>query len=226
MKALAARWADPGLSRRWSSSVGYKALVAGSGLISAGWCALHVLGNAAAFSGPAALDGYAAWLRKGAGVPLWGLRCALAAVFGLHVTLGIQLWRRARAARPTRYRVSSASATPVASRLLRGGGVLLGAFIVFHVLHINYGWLHPHFVRGRVYENLLAAFASPGVVAIYLLGSLLVALHLAHGLGAAAASLGWQAPGATSRRLALALGAAIGIGFAAAPLAMAFGVLR
>jgi succinate dehydrogenase / fumarate reductase cytochrome b subunit len=226
MKALAARWATPELSKSWSSSVGYKALVAGSGLLSAGWCALHVLGNAAAFSGPAALDGYAAWLRQGAGVPLWGLRCALLAVFGLHVTLALQLWRRARAARPMPYRVSSAAATPLASRLLRWGGVLLGAFIVFHVLHINYGWLHPHFVRGRVYENLLAAFASPLVVAVYLLGSLLVAVHLAHGLSAAAASLGWRAPSATSRRLALALGTAIGLGFAAAPLAMGFGVLR
>ena len=226
MKALAARWAVPEWSRGWSSSVGYKALVAGSGLLSAGWCALHVLGNAAAFSGPAALDGYAAWLRQGAGVPLWGLRSALLGVFGLHVTLPLHLWRRARAARPTPYRVTSSTATPVASRLLRWGGVLLGAFIVFHVLHINYGWLHPSFVRGRVYENLLAAFASPLVVSVYLLGSLLVAVHLAHGLGAAAASLGWRAPGALSRRLALALAAAIGIGFAAAPLAMALGVLR
>jgi succinate dehydrogenase / fumarate reductase, cytochrome b subunit len=222
MKALAARWA-PGV---WSSSVGYKALAASSGLLSAGWCALHVLGNAAAFSGPAALDAYAAWLRRGAGVPLWGLRCLLLVLFGAHVTLGLHLWRRAQAARPIRYRVSSAAATPLASRLLRGGGVALGAFIVFHVLHVNYGWLHPHFVRGRVYENLLVAFASPVVVAVYVLGSVLLAVHLAHGLSAAAASLGWRAPSVSSRRLALAFGAAIGIGFAAAPLAMGLGVLR
>jgi len=105
-------------------------------------------------------------------------------------------------------------------------GALLGTFMVFHVLHINYGWLHPHFLRGRVYQNLLTAFASPVVVAAYVLGSVLLALHLAHGLAAAAASLGWRAPSATSRRLALAFGAAIGVGFAAAPLAMGLGVLR
>lgn len=222
MKALAARWANAGLG----TSVGYKALAASSGLLSAAWCALHVLGNAAAFSGPAALDTYAAWLRKGSGVPLWGMRCAVLALFGTHVALGLGLWWRARAARPTRYRISSAAATPLASRLLRWGGVGLAAFIAFHVLHVNYGWLHPHFVRGRVYENLLAAFASPLMVAVYLLGSLLVALHLAHGLAAAAASLGWWAPSVTSRRLALAVGAALGLGFAATPLAMALGVLR
>jgi succinate dehydrogenase / fumarate reductase, cytochrome b subunit len=222
MKALAARWASAG----WSSSVGYKALAAISGLLSAGWCALHVLGNAAAFSGPAALDGYAALLRQGAGVPLWGMRCALLVLFGAHVTFGLCLWRRAQRARPTRYRVSSAAATPLASRLLRWGGAALGAFIVFHVLHVNYGWLHPHFVRGRVYENLLVAFASPAVVGVYVLGSLLVAMHLAHGLSAAASSLGWWAPSTRSRRCALAFGAAIGIGFATAPLAMGFGVLR
>jgi succinate dehydrogenase / fumarate reductase cytochrome b subunit len=222
MKALAARWANGG----WSTSVGVKALAAASGLLSAGWCTLHVLGNAAAFSGSAALDRYAAWLRQGASVPLWGMRCALLVLFGAHVTLGLRLWWRARAARPTPYRVSSASATPLVSRWLRWGGVALGAFVIFHVLHVNYGWLLPQFVRGRVYENLLAAFASPVVVAVYVLGSALVALHLAHGLGAAAASLGWWAPSATGRRLALAFGTAIGIGFAAAPLAMALGVLR
>jgi succinate dehydrogenase / fumarate reductase cytochrome b subunit len=226
MKALAARWATTASSMVWSSSVGKKALVASSGLLSAGWCALHVLGNAAAFAGPAALDGYAARLRTAASVPLWGMRSVLLVLFGLHVTLGLNLWWRAQAARPIGYRVSSAAATPFASRLLRWGGALLGTFLVFHVLHINYGWLHPHFVRGHVYENLRVAFASPVVVAVYVLGSLLVALHLAHGLGAAAASLGWRAPSATSRRLALACGAAIGLGFAAAPLAMGLGVLR
>ena len=222
MKALAARWANAG----WSSSVGYKALLASSGLLAAAWCALHVLGNAAAFAGPAALDRYAAWLRKGAGVPLWGMRCALLVLVGAHVTLGLCLWGRAQAARPTRYRVSSAAATPLAARVLRWGGATLGAFVVFHVLHINYGWLHPHFVRGRVYENLLAAFASPVVVALYVLGALLVAFHLAHGLAAAASSLGWRPPSVTSRRVALAFGTAIGIGFAAVPLAMGLGVLR
>jgi succinate dehydrogenase / fumarate reductase cytochrome b subunit len=226
MKALAARRAGAVSSTGWSSSVGKKALAASSGLLAAGWCALHVLGNATAFAGPAALDGYAAWLRKGASVPLWGMRALLLVLFGAHVSWGLWLWWRAKAARPTRYRVSSAAATPFASRLLRWGGALLGTFLVFHVLHINYGWLHPHFVRGHVYENLRAAFASPVVVVVYVLGSLLVALHLAHGLAAAAASLGWRAPSATSRRLALACGAAIGIGFAAAPLAMGLGVLR
>jgi succinate dehydrogenase / fumarate reductase cytochrome b subunit len=226
MKALAARRASAVLSTGWSSSVGKKALAASSGLLLSGWCGLHVLGNAAAFAGPAALDGYAAWLRKAAGVPLWGVRSLLLVLFGAHVTWGLCLGWRARAARPTRYRVSSTAATPLASRLLRWGGALLGTFIVFHVLHINYGWLHPHFLRGRVYQNLLTAFASPVVLAVYVLGSVLLALHLAHGLAAAAASLGWRAPSATSRRLALAFGAAIGVGFAAAPLAMGLGVLR
>ena len=222
MKALAA----PRAKAELRTSVGHKALVASSGLLGAGWCTLHVLGNAAAFSGPAALDRYAAWLRQGASVPLWGMRCVLLVLLAGHVALGLCSWWRARTARPIRYRVSSATASPLAARLLRWSGVGLGAFIVGHVLHLNYGWLHPHFVRGRVYENLLAAFASPLVVGVYLLASLLVAVHLAHGLAAAASSLGWWAPSVASRRLALALGVAIGVGFAATPLALALGVLR
>jgi succinate dehydrogenase / fumarate reductase cytochrome b subunit len=222
MKALAARW----VGAAGVSSVAYKALAALTGLLSAGWCALHVLGNAAAFSGPAALDGYAAWLRRAAAVPLWGMRLSLLSLFGAHVSVGLVLWCRARASRPTPYRITSARAMSFASRLVRASGLVLLSFIVYHVLHVNYGWLHPHFVRGHVYDNLRYAFMSPLVVAVYLLGSLLVALHLAHGFAAAVSSLGWLPPSTATRRMAVVFAAVIGVGFAATPLSMALGVLR
>lgn len=213
------------LYRSLRTSVGCKALVAASGLIFAAWCALHVLGNFAVFAGPAALDGYAAWLRRGYGVPLWGMRLALATVIGAHAALALLLWRRASAARSQRYRQRSRTNTSLASRAVRWCGVGLGGFLVFHVLHVNFGLLLPGFVRGQVYANMARAFASWPMLALYLLASLLVGVHLAHGFGAALSSLGWFAPSATTRRLGLLLALPFVVGFAAAPLALGLGVL-
>ncbi len=209
-----------------ATSVGRKALVAASGLVFAGWCALHVLGNAAAFAGPAALDGYAAWLRRGFGLPLWGLRLGLLAVAGSHVVLALALWRRARAARPAGYRLERALAPSFATRAVRWCGLALGLFTVFHVLHINYGVALPGFVRGEVYQNLQLAFRSPLMTAVYVLASLLLGLHLSHGLGAALSSLGWLPVSVWTRRLGAVAGALFVAGFAATPLGMALGVLR
>jgi succinate dehydrogenase cytochrome b subunit len=213
------------LYRALRTSVGRKALVAASGLIFAAWCALHVLGNCAAFAGPEALDGYAAWLRRGLGVPLWGMRLALCSIVALHVVLGLSLWRRARAARGVSYRQISRASISFSSRVVRWCGLGLGAFLVFHVLHVNAGLLLPGFVRGHVYQNMARAFASPPMLGVYLLASVLVGVHLAHGLGAALSSLGWLAPSAATRRLSVVLAVPFVLGFAAAPLAMALGAL-
>lgn len=209
-----------------ATSVGRKALVAGSGLVFAGWCALHVLGNGAAFAGPAALDGYAAWLRRGLGVPLWGLRLALLAIVATHVAVAVGLWRRARAARPAGYRRARAVAASFATRSARWCGVALGVFTVFHVLHINYGVALPGFVRGQVYENLRLAFLSPLMTGLYVLAALLVGLHLSHGVAAALSSLGILPVSTWTRRLAAVFGALLVLGFAATPLGMALGVLQ
>ena len=63
------------------------------------------------------------------------------------------------------------------------------------------------------------------MLAVYLLASLLVGVHLAHGFGAALSSLGWLAPSRVTRRLGLALAVPFVLGFAAAPLALGLGLL-
>jgi succinate dehydrogenase / fumarate reductase, cytochrome b subunit len=209
-----------------ATSAGYKALVALSGLSLCAWCALHILGNGAAFAGPEALDGYAAWLRSGAGVPLWGMRVVLLVVAVAHVGLASSLWLRARAARRERYRLVRHAVPGFAARSMRACGVALGVFIVLHVLHINYGLLLPGFVRGQVYANLVHAFASFAWVVVYVLGSMLLGVHLAHGLGAALSSLGLLSPSVNVRRLAVGLATLCVLGFSATPVAVALGVLQ
>lgn len=211
----------------WRSTVGQKAIAAVSGGLLWGWLVLHVLGNLSAFSGEAAMDRYAAALRA-TGPLLWLVRALLLAALVAHVAVTVALARRARAARPVGYAVVRRRASTVAARAMRWGGVLLLCFIVFHVLHMTFGVLHPSFVPGRVYANLVSGLTRGGMAVLYTAAAGLVALHLLHGLWAALRSLGIaQASAGRLRRPVIAgLAAAMFLGFAAVPVAIALGVVR
>lgn len=202
-----------------------KAVLAASGLLMWGWCYLHLLGNLTAFAGPGALDAYAALLRRGYGLPLWGLRALLGTALLGHVLLAAGLVVRARRARPVRYAVTRYRAASWGSRSMRWSGVLLLSFIVFHVLHLTVGALHPDFRPGQVHANLVRGLDSGPVVVFYLLAAAALGLHLSHGVCAATVSLGWRVSQRKVGRLAAVLGLALGLGFAAVPVAIALGVL-
>lgn len=208
----------------WRSSVGKQAIAAASGLCLFGWLVLHAAGNSLAFAGPAAIDGYAASL-AGAPLLLWAARIGLGLVLVLHVAAVTSLARRARAAHPKRARPSGR--TPwLVSRSLRIGGVALAVFVVLHLLHLTFGTLHPSFERTRVYSNLVSGLAVPWVAVSYVLVSLLVGLHLLHGLWASSFSLGVRRSSSLRRPLGLTLALALSLGLAAVPLAVLLGVIR
>jgi succinate dehydrogenase / fumarate reductase, cytochrome b subunit len=213
--------------RLWSSSVGCKALAAVSGLLLALWVMLHMLAILGAFAGPLAVDGYAASLRR-AGPLLLLMRVGLGALALTHVAAVVALVRRARSARPQRNERSRWRAATLSSRSMRASGVLVLVFIVLHVLHMTLGTLHPWFAAGRVYHNLLTGLAPPPIALAYIAAALLVGLHLGHGLFAAPRALGagLGRSGLPGRRVALALGLAIAVGFSLVPLAVLAGVLR
>src|SRR5262249_3625703 len=132
---------------RWRSTVVEKALVAVSGLALWTWIVLHVAGNLTLFSGPAVADGYGAALRRSPAW-LWAARAGLATALVVHVTGVVSLTRTARAARPRHGTPFPADTSAVASRGMRIGGALLLAFVVYHLLHLTVGVLHPHFEPG------------------------------------------------------------------------------
>ena len=202
-----------------------KWLAALTGLFMAGWLVLHILGNLTAFSGAAAMDGYAAALRR-LGPLLWLVRAALVAAVVVHIAATVSLARRARAARPIRH-VHRWPRGSVASRLMVVGGPLLLVFIVYHLLHITFGVVHPSFVPGHVYANLLDGLAPPLVGALYVVAAVLVGLHLHHGLASALVSFGarWANSGVI-RHLLRGLAVAIAVGFATIPVAVLAGALR
>lgn len=237
----------------WRSTVGKKAVMALTGVLLFGWLLLHVAGNLLVFasaSGPALATQPAATALPGYGsgsiavsVPpidsyaqalhsrpwlLWPMRLGLIMIVGLHIAAAVPLAQRARRARGLRPITRRPEAATLAAHTLRIGGVLLAGFMVFHVLHLTIGTLHPAFIAGSVHHNLVSALRVPAVSAIYLGAVTILALHLAHGLFSAQRSLGLISDSASEPRRLFSRSVALLVwaGFGAIPLAAWCGVLR
>lgn len=211
----------------WRSTVVKKAVMALTGVVLFVWLLLHVSGNLLVFAGPQVVDGYGAALHERPWL-LWPMRAALLLAVGLHIAAAVPLARRAREARGRRYVKPRLQAATFAAHTMRIGGVLLAGFIVFHLLHLTSGTLHPAFIAGGVHHNLVAGLRVPAVAAIYLGAVTVLALHLAHGLFSARRSLGLRNPSRQGPRRLLSAAAAvvIWVGFSVIPVAVLYGAVR
>jgi len=222
----------------YRSSVGKKIMMALSGLILFGFVVGHMLGNLKAFEswdgvGPHPLDTYGEFLRE-FGYPLipeygllWGVRIALLVAVGVHILAAVQLWSQSRSARPDRYRKEKSQVFSYASRTMRWGGVIVAAFVVYHILHFTTGTVHPDFEYGSVYENLVVGFQNPLVSGFYVLAVGALCLHLYHGLWSVFSTLGVQNPRVDRirRPLAAVISGGLFVGFAVVPVAVLAGIL-
>jgi succinate dehydrogenase / fumarate reductase cytochrome b subunit len=212
----------------WASSVVKKAVMAITGLILAAYLVTHVLANLLVFQGPARINAYSALLH-GTGGALWVARAILLAAVILHIVAAVQLTLRRQAARPVGYAGGRTSqVATLASRTIRWGGALVLVFVVYHILHFTIGTVHPDFVEGDPYHNVVAGFRSPPVVLFYLLAMAAVGLHLYHGLWSSGRSLGVSPPSPQplQRKLALVLSGFIWLGFSVIPVAVWLGIVK
>jgi succinate dehydrogenase / fumarate reductase cytochrome b subunit len=179
----------------WDSTVGKKAVMAGTGVVMLLFLVVHMLGNLKIFFGAANFDAYAAWLRT-IGEPvlheswyLWIQRTGLLACVVLHGVAAYQLSRRDLAARPAKY-VHKRPRASYATRTMRWGGVILGLFIVWHILDLTTLTVNPRGQAGHPYENVVADFRVWWVDVVYIVAMLALGLHIRHGFWSAAQTLG------------------------------------
>jgi succinate dehydrogenase / fumarate reductase, cytochrome b subunit len=212
----------------WDSSVGKKVVMAVTGFIMVAYLITHVLANLLVFQGPVHINAYSAFLH-GTGGALWAARLVLLVALVLHVVAALQLTLRRRAARPIGYQAGSEPQVATwGSRTIRWGGGFILVFLIYHILHFTLGTVHPDFIDGDPYHNVILGFRNPLVVIFYLLAMAAVGLHLYHGVWSGGRSLGISRPSPhpMRRRLALVLAVLVWLGFTVIPLAVYGGVVK
>ena len=189
-----------------------------TGLILVGFVIGHLVGNLQIFAHPDKINGYAHFLQS-LGPVLWLVRLGLLACVGLHIWAAIVLTLENRAARgPQNYEKNRWLKAAWASRYMRLSGIVVLAFILYHLAHFTVGSVQretfktslaeyaltsdfhllgfPIVAKGQhvhdVYSMIYLGFASPLVSAFYILAVALLTVHLRHGVDSMFQTLGWR----------------------------------
>jgi succinate dehydrogenase / fumarate reductase, cytochrome b subunit len=220
--------------RFYDSTNGKKVVMAATGVLLFGYVVAHLAGNLQVFAGggpDAPINRYGAMLHAAGGL-LWGARIVLLAAVGLHIVAAVQLWALNRAARPVPYHKKDDVPAAYAARTMKWSGVIVAAFVVFHVLHLTTGHVVPLATLPDggldIYANLVAGFGIWYISASYIVAVALLGLHLYHGLYSMFQSMGFNHPRYTPgiKRFAEAFAIAVTAGYIAIPVAVLAGILR
>jgi len=205
-----------------------------TGIIMILYLIAHMVGNLHAFQGPKVYDDYALWLRT-FGEPAFPKRTLLTAIEIVltvsvlaHMWAAFSLWYQAKKARPQGYVTKKALAQSYASRTMRWGGVIILAFIIYHLLDMTAGSVNLAKDPSTPFTRLVASFTNPWVTAFYVIALVLLGMHLRHGLWSATQTLGQSNKRRERTVNAAATGFAVLLiaGFLVVPLAIAIGAVR
>ncbi len=211
----------------YGTTIGKKVVMAVTGLIVVAFLVGHMMGNLLVFAEPARLNAYAAFL-KATPTLLWGTRLVLLASIVLHIFAAAQLTLLSWKARPKRYVKQRHIETTYAARTMRWSGPILASFIVYHLLHLTVGSVHPNFDEHDVWSNVVNAFSVWYVAAFYIVAVLSLGLHLYHGLWSLLQTVGVNHPRVNNLRriVAAAVSLAVVAGYASIPLAVLTGLIQ
>ncbi len=217
------------------TSVGRKMIVALTGIVLMLFVIGHLIGNLQIFLGPDWINGYAQHLRD-LGALLWLVRGILLITVVLHIYYTIRLAMENRAARPAGYVQKDYVKASYASRHMAVSGLVVLAFIIFHLLHFTGHKFNPQFPLLKndplnhfdVFSMMVYGFKNVYVSAFYLLGLFLLTLHLTHGASSFFQSLGlndrkWTPIFARGARIFAWL---LFIGYASIPVAVLAGFVK
>ncbi len=202
-----------------------------TGLVLVGFVMGHLAGNLFIFVGPEALNAYALKLQK-LGPLLWVMRGVLLFCLVVHMATAIRLVIENRKARPVPYAANNHGNTTVAGRSMALTGMLVFAYIVFHLMHFTLRVTHPEFAHLKdalghhdVYTMVVLGFQDWAVSGVYLVALLLLALHLNHGVGSLVQTLGLnnERTIVKVKRAGQAFSVLLFIGYSSIPVAVLMG---
>ena len=213
----------------WDSTIGKKVVMAVTGIMMFGFVIAHLAGNLQVFEGPAKLNAYGAFLHS-IGELLWPLRIVLIIAIVLHIVATVQLALRKKRARPVGYSRKQAIASSYASRTMYWSGPIVLAFIIFHLLQLTAGYIHPGaaFIPGDVYHNVVSGFQVWWVSVSYIIAIGLLGLHLRHGLWSMFQTLGIHQPQHTAlfKKAAFVIALLIVLGYISIPISVLLGLVK
>ena len=226
----------------YQNAVGKKWVMAVTGVMLVGFVVAHMIGNLKLYLGVVEhsgemiydADAYAEALRTllvpimPRGVVLWLMRLGLIAAFGLHIHSAYSLTRMNTAANRAYESKRDWLAVNFASRSMRYTGIIVLAYLVFHLADLTWGWLpHTDWERGEVQANVVNSLSNPAVAIIYIVANVMLAVHIYHGVYSMFQSLGINNPNynGVRRGLATALAVIILIGNVSFPIAVLTGII-
>jgi len=221
------------LVRIYHSTVGMKSIMAITGLLLFGFVLAHMLGNFIAYTGRDNFNAYAHSMQSMGGL-LWAARAGLLAIFVLHIFTAFRVTLLSRAARPEAYVCKKPVDASFASRTMMMSGLIVLVFILYHLAHFTFhvvgGDIHgqlDELGRHDAYYMFVMGLGNPVSAVIYIIGNILLGLHLSHGLQSLLLSLGVNHPqyrGVLSTT-GFAAAWAVAIGNVSMPLAVLAGII-
>ena len=198
----------------------------------------HLLGNLQIFLGPEQINRYGHFLQSTPEL-LWPARIGLLVLVLVHIFSAIKLSQENKSARPVAYQEQRIVAASYASRTMLMSGLIVLAFIIYHLLHftaqVQYinltgqsfvDYMDPQ-KRHDVFRMMVVGFRQPIVSVFYVIGVGLLSLHLIHGVGSMFQSMGWKDKyyGAFLDKSARVISWLIFLGYISIPLAVLSGVV-
>jgi succinate dehydrogenase / fumarate reductase, cytochrome b subunit len=222
------------LLRVFTSTLGKKFLMAitGAGLFL--FVVGHLVGNLQIFLGPDSINRYGHFLQTTPEI-LWPARIGLLAFVIIHIWASIALTIENRAARAQQYEVKELVRASRASRTMIWSGLIIAAFVCFHLAHYTLLTIHPEFRDLRdangwhdIYRMMVLGFSNCWVSGFYVLSIGLLCIHLSHGTSAMFQSLGLknEAYATAIDRFAKVAAVVIFLGYISIPLAVLARVVK
>ena len=187
----------------FSSSLGKKYIMAVTGFVLWLFVLGHLAGNLQVFLGQEAINRYGHFLQSNTEL-LWPVRVILIIVVLLHIWSATKLSLENKAARPVPYDTYQPVASSYASRTMLMSGLIVLAFIIYHLLHftaqVQYiNLTGQNFVdftdpekRHDIFKMMVVGFGNGWVSAFYIVAIGLLCLHLSHGTSSMFQSMGWK----------------------------------
>ncbi len=239
-----------------SSSIGLKFAMGVTGVVLVGFVLAHMAGNLQIYLGSDTFNHYAQTL-KGTPPLLWTVRLVTLSAVLLHVFSAWKLTLKNSAARPQAYASPRRyDRTTYAALFMRGSGLVVFAFIIFHLLHFTIGtiqhdnyvlhevlrgdvWVREenvkilasvpeHMQRHDAYSMFVRGFQAPVIAGSYIVANLLLGRHLSHGIASGFATLGFSkgSQRLTAERIGTTIATLVTLGNISFPIAVLAGVVH